>query len=80
MANKQSVIELIFQGTDKTGAAVQSAIGNASKFSSNVQSATQPIADFTASAVKLEAGLLAAGLAFTLPKGSRSEGKVLERT
>ena len=65
MANTQSVIELVFQGTDKTGAAVQSALSNTSKFASNVQAATQPIADFTAGALKIEAALLASGAAIT---------------
>ena len=63
MADAQKTIELIFQGVDKTGAATQAALSNAEKFSSSIQNVTQPIADFTVGALKLEAGLLAAGAA-----------------
>jgi len=42
------------------------ALDNAQKFSKSLQDVTQPIADFTVGAVKLEAGLLAAGLAMTV--------------
>lgn len=63
MADAQKTIELIFQGVDKTGAATQAALNNAEKFSSSIQNVTQPIADFTVGALKLEAGLLAAGAA-----------------
>lgn len=65
MADAKRIIELIFEGVDKTGAATQAALNNTQKFASNVQTATQPIADFTTSAVKLEATLLATGLAMT---------------
>lgn len=65
MADQQSVVEIVFNAVDKTSAATQAALSNVSKFSGNVQSATQPIADFTDAAVKFEAGLLAAGLAVT---------------
>lgn len=66
MADAQKTIDLIFNGIDKTGAATMAALGNASKFTGSLQNATQPIADFTLGAVKLEAGLLAAGLAMTV--------------
>ena len=66
MADAQQTIDLIFNGIDKTGAATMAALGNAQKFSSSLQSGTAPIADFTIGAVKLEAGLLAAGLAMTV--------------
>lgn len=65
MADSTRSIELIFEATDKTAAAVQSALKNTQDFASSIQSATQPIADFTAAAVKLEAGLLASGAAVT---------------
>ena len=64
MADAQRTIDLIFNGVDKTGAAIQSVVGGTKSFTSGVQSATAPIADFTASAVKFEAALLAAGVAF----------------
>ena len=66
MANAQTTIDLIFNGVDKTGAATLAALDNAKKFTGSLQNATQPIADFTVGAVKLEAGLLAAGLAMTV--------------
>jgi TP901 family phage tail tape measure protein len=62
-ADAQKVIELVFNGVDKTGAAVQSALTNVSGFAGSVKSATQPVADLTMAAVKLEAGILAAGVA-----------------
>lgn len=65
MADAQRTIDIIFNGVDKTGAAVQSAIQNTSGFSKGLQTATQPIADFTASALKFEAALLTAGAAVT---------------
>lgn len=63
MADAQKVIELIFQGVDKTGAATQSALENAQKFSGSIKDITEPIANFTMGALKLEAGLLTAGAA-----------------
>lgn len=66
MADAQKTIDLIFNGIDKTGAATMSALDSAKKFTGSLQNATQPIADFTIGAVKLEAGLLAAGLAMTV--------------
>lgn len=66
MATVQSTIDLIFNGIDRTGAATMAALDNAKKFSGALQNATEPIANFTASAVKLEAGLLAGGLAMTV--------------
>lgn len=66
MADAQKTIDLIFNGVDKTGAATLSALNNAKTFTSSLQNVTQPIADFTVGALKLEAGLLAAGLAMTV--------------
>lgn len=65
MADAQRIIELIFNGVDKTGAATKSVLDNASKLSRGIEDATQPIANFTSSAVKLETGILAAGVALT---------------
>lgn len=65
MADASKTIELIFNGIDKTGAATQAALRNLESFSSSAQVATQPLADFTLGAVKLEAGLLTAGVAMT---------------
>ncbi len=61
MADAQRVIELVFQGVDRTGAATQAALDNLGRFSGNIESATQPIANFTAGALKIEGALLAAG-------------------
>lgn len=66
MADAQSTIDLIFNGVDRTGAATQAALANAQKFSGSVKDITAPIADFTLGAVKLEAGILAAGAAMTV--------------
>ena len=77
MADASKTIDLIFNGVDKTQAATQAALRNLESFAGNVQTATQPVADFTASAVKLEAGLLAAGtaiLAFSVKAASDFDG------
>lgn len=66
MADAQKTIDLIFNGVDKTGAATLSALNNAKSFTSSLQNVTQPIADFTVGALKVEAGLLAAGAAMTV--------------
>lgn len=66
MADAQRTIDLIFNGIDKTGAATQAALNNLGKFGGNVELATAPLAAFTAGALKLEAGILAAGAAMTL--------------
>lgn len=63
MATASSVIELIFNGIDRTGQATQAALQNVGKFAGSVQSATQPVADMTAAAVKLEVGIIATGVA-----------------
>lgn len=66
MADAQKTIDLIFNGIDKTGAATMAALDNAKKFTGSLQNVTAPIADFTAGALKVEAGLLAAGVAMTV--------------
>lgn len=66
MANAQTTVELIFQGVDKTAAATQAALENMGKLSGGIKDATQPIADFSVGALKLEAGLLAAGAGLTV--------------
>lgn len=66
MADAQKTIDLIFNGIDKTGAATLAALDNAKKFTGSLQNVTAPIADFTLGALKVEAGLLAAGLAMTV--------------
>jgi TP901 family phage tail tape measure protein len=65
MADAKKTVALVFEGVDKTAAATQSALKNVDKFAGNIQSATQPLADFTTGALKLEAGLLLAGAAVT---------------
>ncbi|MDB5886604.1 MAG: phage tail tape measure protein family [Polaromonas sp.] len=66
MATAQQVIELVFNGIDKTGAATQSALANLGSFADKTKTITQPVADFTMGALKLEAGILAAGAAMTI--------------
>lgn len=65
MADAKRTVELVFEATNKTDAAINAVIGNTEKFAGNVQSATQPIANFTESALKLEATMLASGAALT---------------
>ena len=65
MADAQKIIKLIFQGVDKTGAATAAAVKNLESFGGSLKDATQPVADFTVAALKVEAGVLAVGAAFT---------------
>lgn len=81
MADAQRTVEIVFQGVDKTAAATQAVIDRTSSLAGNIQQATQPIADFTAGALKLEAGLLAAGAAataFAIKVASDFQGAVVE--
>ncbi len=65
MADAQSVVELVFQGVDRTGEATQAALNNAQKFSQSVQNVAAPIADATEKAIKLELAIIAVGAAIT---------------
>lgn len=58
MADKKE-IELIFKGVDQTGAATDAALGNVQKFSTGLQNAAAPIANFTKDMAKIELALLA---------------------
>ncbi|MEO0438227.1 MAG: phage tail tape measure protein [Pseudomonadota bacterium] len=64
MADATRTIDLIFNGVDRTGAAVQGVLNNTNSFAGNIQTASQPLADFATSAVKFEAALLSAGAVF----------------
>lgn len=66
MASGSATIDLIINGIDRTGQATQAALANAQKITGSLQDITAPIANFTVGAVKLEAGLLAAGAAMTV--------------
>jgi len=55
MADAKSTIELVFEGVDNTGQAVQSVLRGTRNLSGDIQAATQPIADFTTNALRLEA-------------------------
>jgi len=65
MSDAKRTIDIVFNGVDKTGAAVQGALRNTSNLASGVQSATQPFANAAAAAVKYEAALIATGAAIT---------------
>jgi TP901 family phage tail tape measure protein len=81
VADAQRTIDLIFNGVDKTGLATQAAISNTKAFSSNIQSATQPIANFTQSLVKIEAAVLSAGAvigAFAISEAASFQSSVAE--
>lgn len=65
MADAQRTIDLIFNGVDKTGAAVDSVLKGTNRFASGVQSTTQPIADLTRSALQFEAAIIATGAVLT---------------
>lgn len=61
MAASTTVIDLIFNGVDKTGAASAAVLKNLDNFANSAKNITQPVADFTAAATKLEAGILGVG-------------------
>ena len=61
MAASTTVIDLIFNGVDKTGAASAAVLKNLANFADGAKNITQPVADFTATAAKLEAGILGVG-------------------
>jgi len=63
MADAQRVVELIFKGVDQTAAATNAVLTNMRTVSSSIGDVTGPLRDFTAAAVKFEAGILAAGAA-----------------
>jgi len=65
MADAQRTIDIVFNGVDKTGAAVLSALNNTRDFSGKIQSSTQPFADAATAALKYEAALIATGAAIT---------------
>lgn len=65
MSDAQKTVDLIFNGVDRTGLAVESVLSNTNRLSGSIQGATQPFADAAAAAVKYEAALLATGAAIT---------------
>ena len=65
MASLKRTIDIIFNGVDKTGKGVNSALGNINKVTSNIQSAASPLANATTSVLKFETAVLAGGAAIT---------------
>jgi len=65
MASLKRTIDIIFNGVDKTGKGVNSALGNINKVTSNIQSAASPLANATTGILKFEAAALTAGAAVT---------------
>lgn len=63
MADASKTIDLIFNGIDRTSEATQAALSNLGKIASTSTGVVTPLADVTTAAVKLEAGILAAGAA-----------------
>ncbi len=63
MANLQTTIELIFQGVDQTGTAIESVSSGLSKINDKVGNAAQPLADFTTGLLKVEGAAIATGVA-----------------
>ncbi|MEY5098581.1 MAG: hypothetical protein RJA36_1300, partial [Pseudomonadota bacterium] len=65
MADASKTIDLIFNGVDKTSAATKAVLSNIDSLTGSVKTITQPVADFTVGAAKLEAGIMATGAAMT---------------
>lgn len=83
MAASTTVIDLIFNGVDKTGAASAAVLKNLENFSKGAKDLTQPVADFTATAAKLEAGILGVGasvVAFSVKVASDFDSTFRELT
>ena len=83
MAASTTVIDLIFNGVDKTGAASAAVLKNLENFSKGAKDLTQPVADFTATAAKLEAGILGVGasvVAFSVKVASDFDGAFRQMT
>jgi len=81
MADAQKTIDLVFNGVDKTGAAVTSALNNTEKFSASIERSTAPFASASAAAVKYEAAILAVGAAFgglAISEASKFESALAE--
>lgn len=80
-ADVTRIIELVFRGIDETGAAAQAAISNTERFAGSLQSATQPIADFTLGALRVEAAVAAVGVALVgvaVNQASNFQGALLD--
>lgn len=83
MATSTTVIDLIFNGVDKTGAASAAVLKNLDNFANSAKNITQPVADFTAAATKLEAGILGVGasvVAFSVKVASDFDSAFREMT
>ena len=83
MAASTTVIDLIFNGVDKTGAASAAVLKNLDNFANSAKNITQPVADFTAAATKLEAGILGVGasvVAFSVKVASDFDGAFRQMT
>ena len=83
MAASTTVIDLIFNGVDKTGAASAAVLKNLENFANGAKNITQPVADFTATAAKLEAGILGVGasvVAFSVKVASDFDGAFRQMT
>jgi TP901 family phage tail tape measure protein len=65
MSDASRVVELVFQGVDQTGSAVNSVLSGTQKLTGGVKDLTQPMADLTISAAKLEGAMIATGVAIT---------------
>jgi len=66
MSTINKAVEIIFNAKDETGPGTLSAMDNLKRYADSAQSITQPVSDFTKGAAKLEAGLLATGLAMAV--------------
>lgn len=63
MADASKTIDLIFNGIDRTAEATQAALRNIGQIASASTGVVQPMGDLTTAAIKMEAGILAAGAA-----------------
>ena len=81
MADLSKTIEILFQGTNKTGSVITSIGRDLDEMSYRVGVVTQPFAELTSAVVKLDAALAtmaAAGLAVAYNESSKFESSYIE--
>ena len=65
MASNQSTIDIVLNAIDNTSTGINQALGNVESLAGQVSKVAEPMADVTNAAIKLEAALLATGVAMT---------------
>lgn len=81
MASNQSTIDIVLNAIDNTSTGINQALGNVEGLAGQVSAVAEPMADVTDAAIKLEAALLATGVAmttFAVVKAAEFESAVVD--